>query len=485
MKSSEYYAERSELRMKRMHDKATDCMIRVNKSYDDGIERLNKEIDRIMGSIDGKSQAEIQQHLLNTISYDKYKELLQIYHTTKDKRVKSEARRIIKENAAAYRVQRKEALIRAIEIEKLRQVDTLLNLGGKHLKDVYSSVTFELDGTTVSDKYSNEVLNHNWAGSNFSKRVWKNQEALSNKIQSSLLESFSSGKSNKQIATELSELTNYGRNTANRLIRTETSYMVNSADLESSKRRGIKAKKFEAHLDSRTSRICRKHNQIVIPIDKIKIGENAPPLHPYCRSFLSDLLEDWDYETEEELEKLISDSEKENVKTLKRYSDEITTGNIHKHFKANADVEQFLRYKETIRPDKFNLTFEEFDKIKYNKGEEYENLKLDYKVTKCIKKNDKIADKARAIDLYYDFKEKDLVASDHFIEQFIMREFDRKGNRKFDFNEIVALSKLKSNYVDVRNGRPVILKDKISIIKENDRLVTIRYGKGSKHWKQI
>lgn len=66
-----------------------------------------------------------------------------------------------------------------------------------------------------------------------------------------------------------------------------------------------------------------------------------------------------------------------------------------------------------------------------------------------------------------------------------MREFDRKGNRKFDFNEIVALSKLKSNYVDVRNGRPVILKDKISIIKENDRLVTIRYGKGSKHWKQI
>lgn len=183
--------------MKRMHDKATDCMIRVNKSYDDGIERLNKEIDRIMGSINGKSQAEIQQHLLNTISYDKYKDLLQIYHTTKNKRVKSEARRIIKENAAAYRVQRKEALIRAIEIEKLRQVDTLLNLGGKHLKDVYSSVAFELDGTIVSDKYSNEVLNHSWAGSNFSKRVWKNQEALSSILQSSLLESFSSGKSNR------------------------------------------------------------------------------------------------------------------------------------------------------------------------------------------------------------------------------------------------------------------------------------------------
>lgn len=296
MKSSSYFEERSERRMKKMHDKATKCMSKVNKAYDDSLERLKKEIDHIMGGIEGGTQAEMQQHLLNTISYDKYKDLLQIYNTTKDKRVKSEAKRLIKENSAAYRIQRKEALSKAVELEKLRQVDTQLNLGGKHLKNVYSSVLNDLGGAKVSKKYLNEVLNHDWAGSNFSKRVWKNQEALSEKIQSNLLESFSSGKSNKQIATELSELTDLGRHAANRLIRTETSYMVNSAALESSKQRGIKAKKFQANLDKRTSKICREHNQKIIPIDKIKIGVNAPPLHPYCRSFMSDMLEGWDYE---------------------------------------------------------------------------------------------------------------------------------------------------------------------------------------------
>lgn len=298
MKSSSYFEERSERRMKKMHDKATKCMSKVNKAYDDSLERLKKEIDHIMSDYSPTEK----------IDYDKYKELLQIYNTTKDKRVKAEAKRLIKENSASYRIQRKEALSKAIEIEKLKQVDSQLNLGGKHLKDVYSSVLNDLGGARVSKKYLDEVLNHEWAGSNFSKRVWHNQDVLAKSLESNLLQSFASGKSNKQIADELEYHTNLGRYAANRLIRTETSYMVNSADLESSKQRGIKAKKFQANLDKRTSKICREHNQKVILIDDIKIGENAPPLHPFCRSFLSDVLEGWDYETEEELQALVSEN---------------------------------------------------------------------------------------------------------------------------------------------------------------------------------
>lgn len=303
MKSSSYFEERSELRMKKMHDKATKCMTKVNKAYDDSLERLKKEIDHIMSDYSPTEK----------IDYDKYKELLQIYNTTKDKRVKAEAKRLIKENSASYRIQRKEALSKAIEIEKLKQVDTQLNLGGKHLKNVYSSVLSDLGGARVSEKYLDEVLNHNWAGSNFSKRVWHNQDVLAKSLESNLLQSFASGKSNKQIADELEYHTNLGRYAANRLIRTETSYMVNSADLESSKQRGIKAKKFQANLDKRTSKICREHNQKVILIDDIKIGENAPPLHPFCRSFLSDVLEGWDYETEEELQALVSENNVDNT----------------------------------------------------------------------------------------------------------------------------------------------------------------------------
>lgn len=380
MKSSSYFEERSERRMKKMHDKATKCMTKVNKAYDDSLERLKKEIDHIMSDYSPTEK----------IDYDRYKELLQIYNTTKDKRVKAEAKRLIKENSASYRIQRKEALAKAIEIEKLKQVDTQLNLGGKHLKNVYSSVLNDLGGAKVSKKYLDEVLNHEWAGSNFSKRVWHNQDVLAKSLESNLLQSFASGKSNKQIADELEYHTNLGRYAANRLIRTETSYMVNSADLESSKQRGIKAKKFQANLDKRTSKICREHNQKVILIDDIKIGVNAPPLHPFCRSFLSDVLEGWDYETEEELMTLVTENTDNavDVNTEKGYNinDKVELPNTLSNFKEYGDTwEKSVVSKE--------LTVEQIELIGNKMSEVINNSEYAIRVDSDI--FDKILDDGR------------------------------------------------------------------------------------------
>lgn len=380
MKSSSYFEERSERRMKKMHDKATKCMSKVNKAYDDSLERLKKEIDHLMNDYSPTEK----------IDYDRYKDLLQIYNTTKDKRVKAEAKRLIKENSASYRIQRKEALSKAIEIEKLKQVDTQLNLGGKHLKNVYSSVLNDLGGARISKKYLDEVLNHEWAGSNFSKRVWHNQDVLAKSLESNLLQSFASGKSNKQIADELEYHTNLGRYAANRLIRTETSYMVNSADLESSKQRGIKAKKFQANLDKRTSKICREHNQKVILIDDIKIGINAPPLHPFCRSFLSDVLEGWDYETEEELMTLVTENTDNavDVNTEKGY-------NINDKVELPTTLSNFKEYGDTWEKSVVSkeLTVEQIELIGNKMSEVINNSEYAIRVDSEI--FDKILDDGR------------------------------------------------------------------------------------------
>lgn len=365
MNSSEYFAKRSEARMKRMHDKAAISMAKINKSFDDSIKRLKEEINHIVGNVDGLSATEVNTHMLKKIDYDRYKELLEQYHRTTNPRIRSKLRNMLKENAASYRIERKEALIRAIEAEKLRQVDTQLSIGEKHLTDVYKTVKRELGTPDVDTERLKEVFNHEWAGSNFSKRVWHNQEVLADNIKENLMQSFISGKSNRQIADELEFQTNMGRYAANRLIRTETSYMVNSADLDSSKKRGINAKKFEANLDSRTSKICREHNQKIIPIDKIEIGKNAPPLHPFCRSFLADVLEGWDYETDEELEELISEDT-----LVGEHYEEITDTfktNNKKGFikKADSITIDGIEYKVDGRHVKLKVSeHEKIDKIK-------------------------------------------------------------------------------------------------------------------------
>ena len=313
MNSSKYFEKRSEMRMKKAHDKATVSMARVNKAYDNSLSRLKKEIRSLTKDFDGMKPEEIRKFLNGHISYDRYNEWLQIYKTTKDKAVKKEMEKLIKANATGFRIRRKEAMLRDIEMERLAMTGSQLDNFGSHLRNVYKSTLNETGFKGVNKNLIDEAMKHNWAGSNYSKRIWHNNKVLAKRIETNLFESFISGKSNKQIVDELEYLTDLGRHAANRLVRTETSYMVNSADLESSKQRGIKAKKFEATLDSRTSKVCRRHNQKIIPIDKIKIGENAPPLHPYCRSFLADVLQGWDYETDEELEKMIIDS-KENIK---------------------------------------------------------------------------------------------------------------------------------------------------------------------------
>lgn len=73
-------------------------------------------------------------------------------------------------------------------------------------------------------------------------------------------------------------------------MRTETSYIVNKTELEDAKRLGITKRKFVATMDSRTSKVCSKHNGMIVPINECVIGKTVPPLHPFCRSFMIDYI---------------------------------------------------------------------------------------------------------------------------------------------------------------------------------------------------
>nr|DAN65721.1 MAG TPA: minor capsid protein [Caudoviricetes sp.] len=114
----------------------------------------------------------------------------------------------------------------------------------------------------------------------------------------------------------------------------------------------------------------------------------------------------------------------------------------------------------------------------YNKDEE---------VIRAIDNNKKISEinKQRAIELYYSFKNEGIYASDHFIEQYIEREFKNNGDLNYDFEKIIEIAKKEHNYVDMTNGRYVIYYDNIGIVKEVDKYITIIKGRVSKHWETI
>lgn len=302
---SKYFEKRAEKRMEDAHRKANRPVAKISRAYKRSKGRLEDDIKRILGNVDKLDNTLRKEHLRTFINNEEYQRTLIAYQTTTDPIVKARLQRLLKENAAAYRIRRKEAMIEAIEREKLLMTDTILNNTKDHLRETYKGIMKDLGMNRPNTKRIEQVLKEEWSGTNYSKRIWHNQEVLGKQIEKEMFDQFLSGKSYREMNKSLDDLSNVGLHVCDRLVRTETSYVVNTAELDDSKRRGILAKKFEATLDKRTSKMCRDHDQRIILIDKIKIGVNAPPLHPYCRSHLSDMLEGWDYDSEDELMRMI------------------------------------------------------------------------------------------------------------------------------------------------------------------------------------
>ena len=69
-----------------------------------------------------------------------------------------------------------------------------------------------------------------------------------------------------------------------RLVRTESNYCTNQAELRGYAAAGIEKYEYSALEDNRTSDICKALDGKVFDIKDAVVGVNYPPMHPFCRS---------------------------------------------------------------------------------------------------------------------------------------------------------------------------------------------------------
>ncbi|MEI2419267.1 minor capsid protein, partial [Arthrospira platensis SPKY2] len=136
----------------------------------------------------------------------------------------------------------------------------------------------------LSTKYVKSTLQKDWKGSNYSKRIWKDTDKLAERISELLTAENLSGMSERDIQLALEKEFNVSAYCARRLVRTESNYVYNQANLESWKKFGYKKYQFVATVDFKTSEVCQKADRNVYFVANAKVGVNFPPLHPNCRS---------------------------------------------------------------------------------------------------------------------------------------------------------------------------------------------------------
>ena len=143
-----------------------------------------------------------------------------------------------------------------------------------------SLLTFsKLDSQTVQ-----EILNYKIEGKHFSNRIWTNTDILAEQINSKIATAIAIGQSPEKTIREVRERFDVGRFYAERLVRTESAFYHNSAELRAYQELGVEKYRIIATLDNRTSNICQHKDHKVFKISEAKQGVNFPPFHPLCRT---------------------------------------------------------------------------------------------------------------------------------------------------------------------------------------------------------
>lgn len=299
MKSSAYWKRRSNKRMEEYHKNSDSTIQKISAAYDKAIKDINEDINKIFYKyqLDSVLSATEVRELLNSkIPKKELDSIRARIYSIQDEELKRYM--MAQLNAGAYkaRITRLEALKESIYINSKIAADVEINQSTKlytdNIKRAYYSNAFDVQkglgvGFNIAEMPTEtiqEILKNNWSGKHYSKRVWHNTDVLAKQLEEVVTSGLMSGKSSRRMAKELQDLTDYGKFAAERLVRTETTYVTNMAELESYKECGIEKYIFLATLDNRTSEQCRKKDRKIFRRDKAKVGVNLPPLHPYCRS---------------------------------------------------------------------------------------------------------------------------------------------------------------------------------------------------------
>jgi len=181
------------------------------------------------------------------------------------------------------------------ECERMYQME--LNSTTEHLRNLYDDAflhsVYDIDkGYNALHTFSmypasrvDKLLKMPWSGAHYSDRIWGRTQNLADELRTQLITAFMTGATISETSAAIRERFAYASAyQARRLIRTETNYIANQAELDSYKRLGIEEYKYIATLDTRTSRLCQELDGQVFNSDDATAGKNFPPMHPNCRS---------------------------------------------------------------------------------------------------------------------------------------------------------------------------------------------------------
>lgn len=493
-RSNAYWNKRANERMASYHKDSDQIIRKITSAYDKAIKDINEDINNIFYKYMKDSElsvSEARQLLNSKIPKKELDDIRAKIYGIQDEELKRYMMAQLNAEAYKARITRLEALKESIYINTKLAADVEVKQSTKlytdNINKAYYTNLFDIQkglgiGFNVAEiplKSVKEILKNKWSGEHYSKRIWRNTDVLAAKLEEVITIGLMTGKSSRKMAIELEELSNYGRFAAERIIRTETTYISNAAEIESYKECGIDKYVFIATLDLRTSKVCREHDNKIFNIKDAEAGVNLPPLHPYCRSTTRAY-----FDKMEVLKRRARDPETGKTylvpgdMTYEQWYDKFVVDKYGKE-KAkvfekmiknkSSDRKQFEEFKKVLGKSSPN-TLKDFQHLKYNNVEEWSKLKDNFKIVNLYKVDFGYASPEKIIELdrlAFDAKRNNQISKYKKQGNFAVLEY----NNKIKFASSRISLKDDNQFIKYKGD-----KDKLVLLKENREFITKEIG---------
>lgn len=409
IKNIKYWEMREARNMYKDMQLAEDCAKELSVIYSKAAIYTAKQIEGIFNRFASKHHLTRDEaiNLLSEADGKDFEKLLEVYKN----KTGAQKREVLAElEAPAYKNRMKRLddinksinkLINAIASRERDEIDKTMR---KVYESSYHHAVYEaarmsgLDLQTgpIDEGALETILNKKWSGQNYSERVWNNTQKVADAIKEELMIGALTGKTEKEMTDSINEQFLSGRNNARRLVRTESSYIHNEAHFQAYKDYGIEEYRFVATLDLRTSQICRERDGSVYRVNDKKIGVNAPPMHPWCRSTTIMNLDD---ETMHSLERFARDpvtGERMKVPADETYK-EWHKRMVEKHSAEaintaeksaksySRDKIQYQNYCNVLGSKLVPGSLEKFQEVKYGNKSQWNDLKYKFRTVNRYK----------------------------------------------------------------------------------------------------
>lgn len=409
IKNIKYWEMREARNMYKNMQLAEDCAKELSVIYSKAAIYTAKQIEGIFNRFASKHHL-TRDEAINLLSEADGKDFEKLLEAYKNK-TGAQKREVLAElEAPAYKNRMKrlddidKSINRLINAVASKERDAIDKTMRKVYESSYHHAVYEaarmsgLDLQTgpIDEGALETILKKKWSGQNYSERVWNNTQKVADALKEELMIGALTGKTEKEMTDSINEQFLSGRNKARRLVRTESSYIHNEAHFQAYKDYGIEEYRFVATLDLRTSQICRERDGSVYRVNDKKIGVNAPPMHPWCRSTTIMNLDD---ETMHDLERFARDpvtGERMKVpadETYKEWYQRMvekhgaeainTAGKSTKNYSSNKV--QYQNYINVLGNKFVPDTLEEFQKIKYGNEKQWNDLKYKFRTVNRYK----------------------------------------------------------------------------------------------------